>query len=136
MGHQTLVYGAIEVFHSRPSKPDADTLNDAALLALPEQDEWPFLVRSMFSMTSSVEVNVAYTFRVIHFGASFKAIELEWEAWLVKFERLLESLDGIAAVVHLETELVGNHRYTWQRKTDSIDSWPPVWDFGGGTRSF
>jgi hypothetical protein len=136
MGHQTLVYGVIEVFPATSNRPDADSRTDSALQALPETDDWPFLVRSMFSATSSEHVSVAYMYRVIHFGASLKAVEWEWNEWLAKFERLLSMLDGVAATVHLQTELVGDHIYEWHRKAGNVGSWPPEWEFRGGVRSF
>ncbi len=136
MGHQTLVYGAIEVFPSGPNRPDADARTESALKALPEADDWPFLIRSMFSVTASDQVSVAYCYRVIHFGASLKTVEWEWEEWLVKFERLLSLLDGLTATVHLQSELVGDHSYSWRRTIASIACWPPEWEFEGGTRSF
>src|SRR5438552_9367686 len=134
MGHQSLVYGVIEVFPADPRRPEADERTRAALAALPEDDEWPFLVRSMFSATFSEHVSVAYLFRPAHFAASLKEVEGEWDEWLPKFERLLATLDGITAVVHLETELVGTHTYHWSRV--NVGSWPPTWEFGGGPRAF
>ena len=134
MGHQSLVYGVIEVFPSETQRPDADSRTQAALAALPESDDWPFLVRSMFSATFNEHVSVAYMLRPIHFAASLKTVEWEWEEWLVKFERLLSMLDGLTAVVHLDTELVGNHAYKWKRS--NVGHWPPEWEFGGGPRSF
>ena len=94
MGHQSLVYGVIEVFPSGTQRPDADSRTQTALAALPESDDWPFLVRSMFSATFNEHVSVAYMLRPIHFAASLKTVEWEWEEWLVKFERLLSMLDG------------------------------------------
>lgn len=116
--------------------PDADLRTKAALAALPERDDWPFLVRPMFSTTCSDHVSVAYSLRPVHFAASFKTVEWDWEAWLVKFESLLSTLDGLTAIVHLETELVGNHTYKWQRKPANVGNWPPEWEFEGGPRSF
>jgi len=88
----------------------------------------------MFSATFNEHVSVAYMLRPIHFAASLKTVEWEWEEWLVKFERLLSMLDGLTAVVHLETELVGNHAYKWKRS--NVGRWPPEWEFEGGQRSF
>lgn len=136
MGHQTLIYGAIEVHPSSPHRPDADARTARALEALPEAGEWPFLVRSMFGLTASGQVTVAYRCRVLHFGASLKAVEWDWAEWLGKFERLLSGLDGIRATVHLQTELVGDHTYVWLRTNDAPADWPPVWTFQGGMRSF
>ena len=136
MGHQTLVYGVIEVFPSGPNRPDADAKTRSALASLPETDEWPFLVRSMFSATFNENLTIAYMYRPIHFAASLKTVEWEWDEWLVKFERLLSMLDGINAAVHLETELVGNHVYRWCRKRSNARGWPPEWEFQGGPRSF
>lgn len=82
-------------------------------------DEWPFLVRSMFSLTASEQGTAAYRCRVIHFGASLKAVEREWAEWFAKFEQLLSGLDGMTATVHLQTELVGGHTYGWQRTNDA-----------------
>jgi len=134
MGHQSLIYGVIETFSVGTQRPEADERTQAALSALPDDDEWPFLVRSMFSATFNEHVSVAYLYRPIHFAASLKEVEGEWEEWLVKFERLLAKLDGITAVVHLETELVGTHTYHWSRA--NIGSWPPEWEFRGGPRAF
>ena len=136
MGHQSLVYGVIEVLPSEPKRPEADARTLAALAALPQNDDWPFLVRSMFNATFNEHVSVAYWLRPIHFAASLKTVEWEWEEWLVKFERLLSTLDGLTAIVHLETELVGNHVYKWRRRQSNLGSWPTEWDFEGGPRSF
>ncbi len=136
MGHQTLIYGAIEVHPSSPLRPESDARTARALDALPEVDDWPFLVRSMFSLTASEQVTVAYHYRVIHFGASLKAVEWDWAEWLAKFEQLLSGLDGMTATMHLRTELVGDHTYEWLRTNDAPGHWPPVWAFQGGMRSF
>ncbi len=136
MGHQRLVHGVIEVFPSAPKRPEADARTLAALAALPDKDEGPFLVRSMVNATLNEHVSVAYGLRPIHFAASLKTVEWAWEEWLAKFERLLSTLDGLTAMVHLETELVGRHVYEWRRRQSNQGSWPAAWDFEGGPRAF
>jgi len=136
MGHQSNVYGVIDCFKGRRGEIDADDLNQSALAALPERDDWPFLVRAMFATASSEHVTIDYTYRSIHFAASYKEVEFEWADWLAKFERFLAKVDGMAARVHLETVLVGDHRYEWLRDTDTVNTWPPRWVFQGGEREF
>ena len=136
MGHQSNVYGVIDCFKGRRGDIDADELNRAAIAELPECDTWPFLVRGMFSTTSSEEVTIDYMYRLIHFAASYKEVEFDWADWLGKFERFLSSVDGMAAKVHLETVLVGDHAYEWVRDKDTINTWPPRWIFQGGIRDF
>lgn len=136
MGHQTVVYGAIEVFQSH-SCAGADDRSDNALMRLPEVDDWPFLPRSMFSITPPGSgPESSYLFRVISFGASYKEVEWNWAEWLQKFESLLATLDFVCARVHLETELVGNHSYTWIGSSDGKRISPQDWQFSGGPRSF
>ncbi|WP_369661363.1 hypothetical protein [Variovorax sp. V15] len=137
MGHQTVVYGSIEVFQSS-DVPGADARTDEALMRLPEIDEWPFLTRSMFSVTPpGYGPHGSYLYRVISFGASYKAVEWEWAEWLLKFERLLALLDFTYARVHLETELVGKHTYIWDGHSDDGKKISPDhWQFSGGPRTF
>ena len=52
MGRQSNVYGVIDCFKGQRGDINADDLNHSALAELPERDGWPFLVRSMFAMTS------------------------------------------------------------------------------------
>jgi len=56
---------------------------------------------------------------------------------LLKFERLLASLDFTYARVHLETELVGKHTYIWDGHSDDGKKISPDhWQFSGGPRTF
>lgn len=128
MGMRSLVYGVIEL-PPRPSHGEADI--ESALDSLPETDEWPFLVRGMFSQTASR--GLTYEFRIVHFGASLKEIENDWSVWVEKFEFLLSQLHGVSAVVHLESEAVGDHRLEWASLNESGIH---RWQFLSGPRSF
>jgi hypothetical protein len=142
MGHESVVYGCIEGMgrHYRDESPDAMVRhNREVLAALPEDDDWPFLVRSMFA------VHRRYKTEAIHFGSSFKEIEWAWDEWLCKFEDLLRRLCWYNARVHLRTEAtVGHHDYLWEADHDQMmaayGSPVPVpirsWRFSGGPRDF
>lgn len=136
MGHQSNVYGVIDCFKGQRGDINADDLNRSALAELPEHDGWPFLVRSMFAMTSSEQVTIDYMYRLMHFAASYKEVEFDWAEWLSKFESFLARVDGMAARVHLETVLVGDQTYEWVRDKGTINTWPPRWVFQGGVRDF
>jgi hypothetical protein len=145
MGHESVVYGAIIV----PSWKDADpgrllTHNQTVIAALPESDDWPFLTRPMFAF-SGISVRTGhYASFVIHFGATFKAVEWEWAEWLAKFEHLLAHLFWYDAYLHLHTEgTVGDYEYHYGAEATTerfYKSEPPVpadhWTLSGGPRSF
>ena len=90
--------------------------NESAVQALPQGEAWPFIGREMFSFCEAPGAGL-YQTQVIHFGASYGAIEYEWNLWIEAFEALLKRLYWASAVVHLETELNGTHTFRWE--TDS-----------------
>ena len=53
---------------------------------------------------------------MIHFGASYRAVEYEWALWVQRFEALLKQLYWTSAVVHLRPSS-GTHTFRWE--TDS-----------------
>ncbi|MDO6806357.1 hypothetical protein Q4595_28125, partial [Wenyingzhuangia sp. 1_MG-2023] len=77
-------------------------------------DDWSLLCREMFSMPGQHLLNGTYQTHIIHFAASYRAVEYEWESWLRQFESLLKSMFWVSATVHLETELSGKHTFNWQ----------------------
>ncbi|HCW95832.1 MULTISPECIES: hypothetical protein [Stutzerimonas] len=118
MESESIVYGCIRDWPA--ADPDEchrrRECNRAALEALPRGEAWPFLGREMFSFCRQAEQGL-YQTQIIHFGASYPAIEYEWSLWVERFEQLLRRLYWSSAVVHLETELNGSHTFRWE--TDS-----------------
>ena len=140
MGHESIVYGHICAIVNQPPKGDKlYELNNKIIRELPEFDEYPWITKWMFS-TIPVGTQSIYRNQIIHFGASYKQIESDWSTWLDKFEVILRRLYWFSATVHLETELVGDHRYEWIANVNDWDgeSIEPTtnWKFSGGPRNF
>ncbi len=115
---ESIVYGCIKDVASEQLDAGRRRNNRQAMLGLPSAEEWPHLCREMFALPR-VEVGVdSYLTEVMHFGASYRAIEYEWSEWMRRFEGLLDSLYWVSAVVHLETELSGVHTFTWESLTN------------------
>lgn len=112
-----------------------------AISTLPEDDAWPFLSRAMFS-SSTHSIQTTYKSQIIHFGASFKQIEWDWEEWLTKFEALLRKMYWDEIHLHLLAEWLNFSpiHYIWkdEGQATSPDHPHPVarWTFLGGPRSF
>ncbi|MNV89818.1 hypothetical protein D3C71_1841460 [compost metagenome] len=81
-----------------------------------------------------------YQTQVIHFGASYRAVEYEWAAWLQQFEALLGRLYWSSAVVHLDTELRGFHTFRWESEQgfhhpgEGVLRMRCAWEHEGGLR--
>jgi len=112
---ESIVYGCIRDWPS--DDPELRRLrretNHGVLAELPAGELWPFLGREMFSFCEAPGAGL-YQTQVIHFGASYGAIEYEWNLWIEAFEALLKRLYWASAVVHLETELNGTHTFRWE----------------------
>jgi len=112
---ESIVYGCIRDWPS--DDPELRRLrretNHGVLAELPAGELWPFLGREMFSFCDLPGAGL-YQTQVIHFGASYGAVEYEWNLWIEAFEALLKRLYWASAVVHLETELNGMHTFRWE----------------------
>jgi hypothetical protein len=112
---ESIVYGCIRDWPS--DDPEVRRLrretNHGVLAELPAGELWPFLGREMFSFCDLPGAGL-YQTQVIHFGASYGAVEYEWNLWIEAFEALLKRLYWASAVVHLETELNGMHTFRWE----------------------
>jgi hypothetical protein len=144
MGHISIVYGniigpawRIEDYHK------LHRLNKKIIDALPASDEtFPWITRNMF-LVPDPEKDKMYRNQVIVFGASYKSVEHEWREWLEKFDAILKQLYWVSATIHLETELVGNHKYEWLFDINQPDNWTSdnpqptsMSTFSGGPRKF
>lgn len=114
---ESVVYGVIR--HSPTVNDfiarDHRRSNKMAIRSLPRaiEDEWSLLCQDMFSMPGDSIFSGTYQTQLIHFAASYRAVEYEWECWLKQFESLLKSMYWLSATVHLETELSGKHTFNW-----------------------
>jgi hypothetical protein len=119
MEQESIVYGCIKDAAYDREEYQHRGANRRALLSLPAANEWPLISREMFSIPGNNSGSSQYQTEVMHFGASYKAIEYEWEQWIADFESLLRNMYWVSATVHLETELSGTHTFTWNSLTDS-----------------
>ncbi len=113
MDQESIVYGCIKDGAAHVSL-ERRRINREAMLSLPRADAWPFLCQEMFNVPSVVPGQGNYQTEVMHFGASYKAVEYEWNSWMTKFEELLKKMYWDSVVVHLETELSGVHSFYWE----------------------
>lgn len=54
---------------------------------------------------------------VIAFAADYKAIEYDWNDFILKFEHLLRHIEFDTAKIEIETEFYGNYNFFWKSKT-------------------
>jgi len=113
MDQESIVYGCIKDIPDTTNYAERMRINREAMLSLPKAEEWPFICQEMFSIPENNALN-NYQTEVMHFGASYKAVEHEWDQWIAQFESLLSKMYWVSATVHLETELSGTHTFTWK----------------------
>ncbi len=116
MDQESIVYGCIKDMAGSVQLSERIRINREAMLSLPHADEWPFISQEMFAIPQVDLPNNSYQTEVMHFGASYRAVEYEWDQWIRQFEGLLSRMYWVSATVHLETELSGTHTFTWEAK--------------------
>lgn len=144
MTQQSIVYGFIQGAEWMSSDLHRlHRLNRQVIAQLPESDAFPHLTRAMFAIPGDEPQQGTYRSQIIHFAASMKEVELQWKAWLDKFEGLLRRLYWFNAVVHLRAEVLGDQDYEWTVDANQIVHYlndnpkpPTKWYFDGGPRSF
>lgn len=121
MDQESIVYGVVRdiAFGTQMERRVRRAHNRKVVEALPDADGWPFICREMFGISGFDEMAGTYQTQVIHFGASYRAIEYEWQLWMNKFEELLQQMYWVSAKVHLETEISGLHTFVWESEGES-----------------
>lgn len=117
MGHEAIVYGCIVGASWRVGERFTWThdLNREALAGIPEQDDWPWVVRGIFALPASYPQGT-YRRQIIHFGQSIKDEPNDrgiWEVWLRKFESVLRRLYWWSAYAHLSTDFESPRIFEW-----------------------
>lgn len=138
MSHENILYGRITGANGRSENwYDLYKRNVEQLNLLPQETEWPPLVRSMFNEPLVAAGPTFHRAQMITVAASLKNLDDgDLRLWLEKFESLLKKLYWFDAVVHLEMETYGKFEFRWTATQDSIrkmrtDSPQPVqeWTF-------
>jgi hypothetical protein len=144
MAYETLLYGMIDAgeIDSEVGLNVHHQRNLDAIAQLPESDDQPALIRSMFSVPGP---NATFQSQVIHFGGSFEMLERNFHLWLEKFEEQLKKMYWYSVVLHLDSELLeGDYEYQWCVSEECLEErlfLPdplPVneWEFDGPPRKF
>jgi hypothetical protein len=145
MSEEATLYGCIVGTHGTTTDwYGLYPLNKAVIDALPEEDDYPPLVRSLFTVPMDYgRVGTAFSrSQMIHFGASFNHFSDHWHLWLAKLEALLGRMYWREAFLHLDVEMYGRHEYRWRVAPGSVPFFldPPrpttEWTFEGGPRDF
>lgn len=139
MDQESIVYGVIRdvALGAVRERRLRQEHNRRIIDSLPSADGWPFLCRDMFGVSGFDEMGGTYQTQVIHFGASYRAVEYEWEQWMAKFESVLKQMYWVGAKVHLETELSGMHTFVWETESGCHEPNGPLmvrceWEREGG----
>ena len=120
MGHETLLYGFIAGSQSREIRR-LQQRNEAILAALPEEDGYPYLTRSMFSFAGPKQVQGTYRTHVFHFGGSISGLDVGGvPTWVGKFEGLLSRLYWCEAAAHIWTDYIDGCYFFWWKWKEEI----------------
>jgi hypothetical protein len=116
MSHESIVYGFIEGAASTLEEyRKYQLLNLDVLESLPEEDEYPFLARGMFSAPEMEAMKGTFRAQVIHFGGSISGLCFEEvPIWVAKMEDVLRRLYWSEATAHVLTDYIdGTYRFQW-----------------------
>ncbi|MGI6408719.1 MAG: hypothetical protein ACOX0Y_08525 [Thiopseudomonas sp.] len=129
MSGESVVYGYIKdwLVQDRERQLGRAEHNRRVLGSLPHAEAWELLHRDMFA-ASHPQDQLLPVSQVIHFAATYRSVEYEWSTWVGQFEAVLKCLYWSTAVVHLEAEYHGSHRFSWQ--SDSYELLTPEQQLG------
>jgi len=110
VGEQTKIYGYIDEFlfpmifyRDNPTFVFYPSqVNSKVISSLPEKDNWPPLIKQMFSISQG-DANIQYDGRIIHFAGNINTLDYHLLIWIKKFENLLRELYWVNAKVFFES---------------------------------
>jgi hypothetical protein len=117
VGHEAIISGRIVGASWRVGERFTWThdLNREALATVPEDDDWPWVVRGIFALPAPYPEGT-YRRQVIHFGLSMKDDPYDpgiWGVWLGKFEAVLRRLYWWSALAQIDTEFGPPRVFEW-----------------------
>ncbi len=105
MSHDSYLSGYIVLNDKKEKAIDAiDRLPEYS-----EDDDWPFLTKGMFSITT----DPSYREPIIHFAASYKDILGSWKDWEQKFEVVIGAFKYLDIRIIIEDCYHGMFMATW-----------------------
>lgn len=133
MGHEAIVYGRIfgASWHAGERFRWLHDLNREAIAKVPEDDDWPWVVRGIFALPAPYPQGL-YRRQVIHFGLSLKDDPVDpkiWDVWLGKFEAVLRRLYWFSVVAHVQTDNGPSKVFEWvptELALGRLYDYPPV----------
>ncbi len=134
MSAQTIVHGRIQL------KGDFEA-SRRYLQTLDKDDKYPWIRTEMFSL-AAIERPYYYEEPIVGFAASYKDLEHDWTAFMIKFEYLLRNIEFDTVKLQLETEYQGTYHFFWRFKSGQDPAFAPReqliemenWYFGYGYR--
>lgn len=122
MSHKTVLYGRILGTHGTTDNwYELYSSNKNIIDSLPDEDEFPVILKSMFVSPPALAGPTLYHDQVNVFGASFKNIDhLDHRCWISKFEDLLKQLYWFDVVIHFDIELYGRFEHRWKATEKAI----------------
>jgi hypothetical protein len=123
VAHESVVYGYIESpTYTNEEYRKLQGLNLEIIASLPEEDEFPFIARSMFSAPQMRQSSGTFRSHIIHFGGSMNHLTFdEVPKWVVKFELLLRRLYWSDAAAHVVTDYIdGVYHFQWGACVDGF----------------
>lgn len=133
--------GTQSIVHARITLKDNFSRARDFIESLGNDETFPFMRSDMFNI-GPTERPYYYYHPVVIFGATYKAVEYDWKAFIIKFEHILRNLEFGTAKVQLETAFLGTYNFFWKKK-DGKDKMredeslieTDEWFFGYGNRS-
>lgn len=103
------------IVHGRIASGNSYKENQHYINSLENDQPFPWIRSEMFGF-QNLDRPYFYDQPIITFGATYKQVEDDWTAWLIRFEHILENIDFDTAKIQLETEIYGTFNFFWKSK--------------------